>query len=240
LAVAWVPSLLAMYEGHPPKYVQWLDRATAVLWTPLSVPLTNFWISLAIIPPMVLVALAIVWWYRSSRALVVDAAGARRWLGWLPVAPRIATHSRSAALAEILGLLVEQDVPVHDAIVLAADCTGDQGLMNNARQVSAAIVSGAPADQYAKLLDDFPPLLAWLSVSKARQPTTVTLARHCADTYRRRVARETQWLRDFLPIWLIAVVGGLVVFAYALSIFLPLTELLERLSHTGSNLRMQP
>ena len=241
LALVWVPSLVSIYESHPPRFLRFLSEGLAWLWTPLRIPVLDIpLIPPAAILPAVLIAIAAIWWRRSSQAMVVDAATAKRWLGWLPVAPRLAHHSRSAALAEILGMLVEQDVPVQDAIVLAADCTGDTRLMSSAREASAAIMRGAPPEEYRHLLNDFPPLLSWLTVTHARQPMLAALARHCADTYRRRIARETQWLRDFLPIWLIAVVGGLVVLAYALSIFVPFTRLLEDLGNVGPTLRIRP
>jgi general secretion pathway protein F len=241
LMLVWVPSLLSIYESHPPRFLRFLSDGVVWLWTPMHLPALDIpLIPPAVIPPAVLVALAAIWWRRSSQAMVVDAATAQRWLGWLPVAPRVARHSRLAALAEILGMLIEQDVPVQDAIVLAADCTGDTRLMHAAQEVSAAIVRGAPPEQYRQFLSDFPPLLSWLTVTQARQPTLAALARHCADTYRRRIARETQWLRDFLPIWLIAVVGGVVVLAYALSIFVPFTRLLEDLGNVGPTLRIRP
>jgi type II secretory pathway component PulF len=67
------------------------------------------------------------------------------------------------------------------------------------------------------------------------------MARHVADTYRRRALRDSQWLRDYLPMWLIIFVGGLVAGLYALMLFVPFTQLMEALSGpTGQSMRIRP
>ena len=63
------------------------------------------------------------------------------------------------------------------------------------------------------------------------------MARQVAANYRRRVARDAQWLRDVLPVWLVIGVGVLVVGAYGLSVFLPLADLLERFGQGGYSIR---
>jgi general secretion pathway protein F len=143
-------------------------------------------------------------------------------------------------LAEIFGMLVSQNVPVAEAIVLSADCTADKRLMHRARSVAAAIEQGAKGESLRRDLDDFPPLLVWLIASGASQNTLAAMAHHISDTYRRRVARASLWLRDFLPLWLIVAVGVLVVGAYALSIFLPYSELMSRLGAAGQSLHRLP
>ena len=172
--------------------------------------------------------------------MVVGGGSAGRWLGWFPIAGRVVTDSRRAMLAEIFGMLVEHDVPVGEAIVLSAECTADKRLMRSARRAAEAINEGASGETYRRDLNAFPPLLAWLIASGARQQTLSAMAAHIADTYRRRVARDSQWLRDFLPLWLVVGVGVFVVGAYAVSVFLPFTELMEHLGAAPQSLRFKP
>src|SRR5262249_34666885 len=135
---------------------------------------------------------------------------------------------------------VSQNVPLAEAIVLSADCTADKRLMRRARNVAAAIEQGSTGESIRRDLGDFPPLLAWLIASGATQNTLAAMARHIADTYRRRVARTSLWLRESLPVWLVVAVGLLVVAAYAMSIFVPYTELMNRLGAAGQSLPKLP
>lgn len=113
-------------------------------------------------------------------------------------------------------------------------------MVRSAREFAASLAEGASPQEIRGQLLGFPPLLAWLIGSGARQQTFVTMARHVAETHRRRAAREIQWLRDYLPIWLVLAIGVAVVFVYGLALFLPYSQLLETLSHSvGRSLRIR-
>ena len=150
-------------------------------------------------------------------------------------------HARLASLAEILGLLVEHDVPLGEAVVLAAECTADRRLIRSARRDGRIRSSRAERCQRAERLAEFPPLLAWLVSVGGRQQTFVSVSRHVADTYRRRIVRDSRWLRDVLPMWLVVIVGGGVVALFGLTTFLPFSQLLEHLSSAvGETMRIKP
>jgi general secretion pathway protein F len=239
VATQLISALSAVYEAQPPKF--WSIIADVGAVARAKVPLG--WISIpwGLIPPLVMVVAAAFWWFRTRRAMVIDAGSAGRWLRWIPFAGRIVRHARLASLSEILGMLVEHDVPLHEAIVLAAECTADRRLVASARRMAASVEQGGVPSEGWRQLDGFPPLLAWLISSGGRRQTFVAMARHVADTYRRRVLRESQWLRDFLPMWLIVVAGGGMVALYGVTTFLPFTQLMEHLAETvGHAMRVKP
>jgi type II secretory pathway component PulF len=241
LAAYFIGSLSDLYEARPPALWTWIARAGSLVTAQIPIPgLPNAGIPVVVIPPLLLVVVAIVWWLRTRRGAMVDGGSAARWLAWIPVASRIARHSRWALLAEVFGVLVENGVPLDEALVLAADCTSDKRLTRSARAAADAIRAGAPASQYQVQLWAFPPLLSWLVCSGASQRTLAAMAAHIADTYRRRIARDQLWLRDLLPLWLVVVIGGVVVAAYAMSIFLPFSELLEHLDGANHGMRVTP
>jgi len=139
-------------------------------------------------------------------------------------------------------LLVEHQVPLHDAIVLAAGCTADRKLMQSADKAAEFLKQGGTFEAGAEPLEGFPPLVAWLISAGGREQAFAALARHVGQSYRRTILRDLDWLRIFLPIWLIVLVGGIVVGVYGVTFFLPYSQLLEVLAGhvSSSTLRIQP
>ncbi len=231
LATTAISAAVKLYEAPPPK-----------LWSVIAQlgEFASSWIGL--IPPLVLLFAAAIWWYRTRRAVVLDTGRSGRWLRVVPAAGRVVERARSAALAEILGLLVEHQVPLHDAIVLAAGCTADRKLMQSADKAAEFLKQGGTFEAGAQPLEGFPPLVAWLISAGGREQTFTALARHIAGSYRRSIRRDLDWLRIFLPIWLVVVVGGIVVGLYGVTFFLPYSQLLEALAGhvSSSTLRIQP
>lgn len=241
LLVHFVPALLLVYENRPPKFLSWLANLGALAATEIPIPFTNRFFFAAFLPPLLLVLAAATWWFRSRRALVLDSGFSGWWLRLIPMAGRAVRDARTASLAEILGLLIEHDVPLHEAIVLAAECTANPRLVRSAKSLAASMQQGALGADSWKQLDGFPPLLAWLIASGGRKQTLAAMAGHVADTYRRRTLREAQWLRDYLPMWLIIIVGGALVALYGITLFLPFSQLMETLSGpVGQSLRIKP
>ena len=168
------------------------------------------------------------------RGDVLGGGGPGRWLEWVPFAGQPVRHARLASLSEILGLLVEHDVPLGEAAVLAAECSADRRLLRTAHELASTLARGGTPPEPERLTE-FPPLLAWLVSVGGRQQTFVTVARHVADTYRRRIVRESRWLREVLPMWLVVVIGGGLVALFGLTTFLPFTQLLENLTLSPDN-----
>jgi type II secretory pathway component PulF len=131
---------------------------------------------------------------------------------------------------------------LHDSIVLAAGCTADRKLIKAADKAAEFLKQGGTFAAGTQPLEGFPPLVAWLISAGGREQTFTALARHVAQSYRRSILRDLDWLRIFLPIWLVVLVGGLVVGLYGATFFLPYSQLLEALAGhvSSSTLRIQP
>ena len=109
-----MPRMALLYDRHVPARLRALE---------LVGQYAAFW---GVLVPLGLVLVFAVWWWRSNRSLVLQAGESRRVLGWLPGVRRMIATSQAAALAEILALLLEHDVPLGEAVVLAADTVGDR------------------------------------------------------------------------------------------------------------------
>jgi type II secretory pathway component PulF len=234
-----LPAEMAVYEDHPPATLALAHRVAMTAYAGIPIPGTERVIPWVVFPPFLLLGLAAAWWSRTRRAIVLDVGAAGRWLAWLPMAGRAVRQARTASLAELFGLLIAHDVPLAESLRLAATSTGDRRMAASAVEL-AALVEQGHLPQSARLeAAGMPPVLALLVATGARQPTLVAISRQAAETYRVRVARDIQWLRDWLPVWLILTVGSTVALVYCLTFFVPFSQLLETLSGSvGSSIRI--
>ena len=68
---------------------------------------------------------------------------------------------RMATFAELLRLMNDHQVPMPEAVVLAADASGDRMLSRGARRIAERLESGAVLRSRSELPAEFPPLLGW-------------------------------------------------------------------------------
>jgi type II secretory pathway component PulF len=136
---------------------------------------------------------------------------------------------RMATFAELLRLMNDHQVPMPEAVVLAADASGDRVLSRGARQIAERLESGAVLRTRSELPLEFPPLLGWSLVSGAGQVGLSRALAASAEMYRQRAEQAAQWAAVYLPIILTAIIGGSAVLFHALIVFLPFTRLLYQL-----------
>lgn len=165
--------------------------------------------------PVVVVFAAGLWWYRSSRATLVEPGAADAFLGWLPWTGRMLRLFRTAALADVLALLVEHQVPLDQAIVLAAEAVGGSRLTGSARQLAEAIQRGEPLGRQQGKSKELPPLLAWLMIAGQQRGAMATALRRAAEAYEQRARLQADAARRFVPILLTLGIGGTVTLLYA-------------------------
>jgi general secretion pathway protein F len=154
--------------------------------------------------PVAAVLFLAAWWFASTRASVLHSRSSDWLLGWLPWMGPMLRWSRSAAFLEVLALLVENRVPLDDAIRLAADASGDPRTL--------------------------PPLVNWLMLAAGRDGALLPALRHAAETYRRRARHQSDLVRIFLPVVLTVCVGGSATLVYAVALFGPYAAMLRWLA----------
>ena len=98
--------------------------------------------------------------------------------------------SRAATFVEILALLVESRVPLHEAIVLAAEACGDPQLVPAAKRLAEALEQGEKLTGRGPQDGKIPPLLRWLMAARHRDGALLPALRHAAETYRRRAEHQ--------------------------------------------------
>ena len=249
--VAWVllavftswtaPALLAMLQSVGARGaaaltpLMWCGRG-AKIWGPIG--------------PVVFLALAWLWWHRATRAAVVGSPCA--WLfGWLPWLGPTLQWSHTAVFTEVLALLVENQVPLDEAVLLGGQSSGDRRVAEAADELAAAIRSGdgkrgtvPSSDQpgtdrnsetggqspFSRKGQPLPPLMCWLILGGGKQASFLPALKHMAETYRQRAQLQADIARIWLPIFFTLTIGGGVALFYGLSLFLPYVMMLKALA----------
>ena len=177
--------------------------------------------------PLFIVAYFAVVWVRSGFAPAsIEIPG---WFsfGALGTLRRLQRAGRLASLADFLGLLIANDVPLAEAVELASAAVGPQSLAAAGKVLAERLrrgeaIQAAPAG--------FPPLLAWTIASgQSREQLQRTLIR-TAEIYRDELDRRSQWLALYVPLLLTSVICGSIVFGYAMLTLLPWILIMRRLA----------
>lgn len=185
--------------------------------------------SWALWPPLLVVAVLAMGWYRSGRTAWRDDGAGGLGFPW-PTFGRVVRDGRLATFAEVLSLLVRQQVPLDEALTLAADASGDRGLQSAAGRMAENLRRGGDVTSSEETAGLLPPLVAWLLNSGAPTPRLSETLSLTAATYRQRAERTVTWALVYLPIVLTAVLGGTATLIQALAVFLPLSRLWYQLS----------
>ena len=161
-------------------------------WMPVWVPLVP-----------VLIAAAVYLCVRRSRYRGFRLPGSGRYLATIgyaifaeQIANRIDSEAANSASEEIAG----------DRTIAEADRTSN--------------LTGSPlAFVDRQSLADLPPFLRWALTSELDRDSRSRVLRFAAETYRQSAERQSAWWHVLLPTIIGALLGGLIVLAYALAMF---------------------
>ena len=178
-----------------------------------------------------LIAVLLVVWMRSgtTAGLRGGSWGGLRLFPWMG---RLLADFEAANFAELLALLLEHQVPYPSALVLAAEAAGAPRLIDGAGRVAEAIRGGAPVATAVEAAGRgaFPPMLRWTLATGQAQGSLGSALHHMAELYRKRARYRAEQIAVFLPMIFTLGVAGSAVALYAITLFLPLVEILNGLS----------
>ncbi len=180
--------------------------------------------------PVVVVGLALVWWWSSERTYMFGARGWPGLLAWVPGLGRILQSAQTATFAELVALLVENRAPLDEAVSLAGAATDRGRFAQAAAEFAAALRGGQFHPELTSRKTGLPPLLQWILASRQQTGDLALVLRRAADMYRQRLLYQTRLAEVFLPVVLTLLVGGGATLAYALLVFVPYIGLLSWLA----------
>ncbi|MCA9024724.1 MAG: type II secretion system F family protein [Planctomycetaceae bacterium] len=145
---------------------------------------------------------------------------------WLPGA-RDAALSR---FARVMTVLVDHDVPLPEACRLSGEATGRESLRQVGDHLAQHIEAGQSLEAAVKQEPQLPAFLGWLMSVGEQQGALPASLKQATDVYEQRALAKLDWFRRIVPPTIVLLVGGTITLIYALSLFLPMTQLLESLS----------
>ena len=182
------------------------------------------------IPAVLLVVLGFVW-LRTGQSSSLDSGTLRPILRRLPVIGPMIRSFLAANYADLLALLIDHQVPLDQAVILAGEASGDRDFLASSKAVATSIQAGREGSSLtATELAAFPPLLAWIFSNGRGRGNLSSALHHLAWTYRRRAETRGEFLRSALPTILLLAIGVSAVIVYCLLLFIPLLQLWEELA----------
>lgn len=199
------------------------------------------------IPPA-FVVLAIIWWFTAGRRsflsdrrvnfvsnvmslLFSSRRGVSRlMLGWILDSLRVVHFWRWSNFCELLSTLLEHQVPLPEAMNLAADATGDADIHELMFAVSAELQTGKSMAEAMRTHTRIPPYLRSVLGSAQHSMALQNALRHGAEIYRSRASFRADMIKMWLPLLLVVFLGGGAALVYALTMSLPLRALYWQLN----------
>ena len=150
----------------------------------------------------------------------------------MPGAKRLLRNSRLLAFTDVLQLLVEQQVPLHEALRLAGCASGDRDLRADAARLSEQMEQGQSGSKMSKLSNrrGIPSFLRWELCNNRRIGKLESTLHRARQTYRNRTEDSAIWLRTFLPVCFSLCLGAFVALLYVALLLLPWLGVLRLVS----------
>jgi type II secretory pathway component PulF len=153
-----------------------------------------------------------------------------RFLYGIPVAGSVVRATRLAAFTELLAILVDNAVPLPEAVRLAGQASSDPLLAAAAGDIERDLGQGQPLAEVLGKRRLVPALITWMMGVGEQRGSLGKALHQVAALYRRQAELRAALLRTLLPPLLIISTAGVLVGFFVLSIMMPLIKLLEGLS----------
>lgn len=191
--------------------------------------LSATWPVWAWIPPT-MVGVLVIWWLFVARYSFLPDRRPSALLQLIPGLRSVIVLWHWANFCELLATLLDHHVPLPSAINLAADATGNSAIHEEMSGVSSELSTGKSMAECLRHRTKIPPYLRW-SLGSAKHPEAFQCAlRHGVELYRSRANFRADMIKMWLPLALVAILGGGAALIYALCLSLPLRSLYWQLN----------
>lgn len=217
----FLPPMLSAFAPGEMPFGNLVERlagwgTTAPFWAPL-LPIL---IGLLLLGPLL--------FGKMARQFGFDYQG--RFTGW-PYTSRMSRLGQSATFCEVLALLVEHEISLAEAIVLAAKATGRRKLITEANRLSLQLREQGMAryDRHSRMRY-LPAVLRYALMQPVNREQLAKSLRNAACRCRTEADSLVERLRWQIPLVFTVVIGGTATAVYALLVLGPWYGTLIRLS----------
>lgn len=219
LCLYFVPALEGMFNSF---------RVPLAPGTTLLSRLRNalpYWVA---IPPLLLLSYLAVG--RLRQRISRPSSQKRTRLLWLPATVSAAHHQRCANFATTLASLLQNDAPFDEALLLAANASGEPDLSRAARSIVNRLQLDQPPDGSEEEFR-IPPFLRWALLQSEQIMERDRALQIAASIYQDSARRHADFLRVVVPVMAMVIIGGGVTLLYGLALFEPFVEMLRAISN---------
>jgi type II secretory pathway component PulF len=213
-----IPQFTAIFAGFEIR----LPAITMILLTVSEFIDSHGWEALGIAAGVVVLVLVV---FRLS----LGEIGTRRLLCSIPVIGQFLRWIALARFAPVLSLLIEARVPLDEALLLAGDAAGDAEIRDDCGKLAAVVQAGLPLEEAVLEVKRFPASFVRALSWERRHEAFPEVLQSMADMYAGRARAFVALLMAVLPSVLVTLVGFTIGFV-VLALFMPLIELLNKLS----------
>lgn len=203
-------------ESFLTEVLQWISDSRSI-WFP-GVPLALLIVGLALSRHSA--------WQHSSVAgrLVTSRLHRFAWFPWV-----IENFDR-ATLARTLRLLVQNGLPLHEALLLSGWATGNRSIIRDMTHASQRLRSGESLADSLSAARNLPAFVRWMLVSGERNGNLTAVLETTGSVYQQRATHQAEMIKATLPALLTLLIGGTVTLLYCAVLFLPIADLIRQLS----------
>ncbi len=178
--------------------------------------------------PAVLIVCVLAW-LATGRANVFSLGGSNRFLRFIPGMSRVVQYFRHSLFARMASVLIENDVPLPDALPLAAGACG-KGLQQAALTFANADERGRRHDVEKHEAKSMRPLLRWILRRQQSGDRLISSLQAASRSYHEKGKARLRWIRFAAPLLFTMIVGGGLTAVYAMGLFMPLADMLDRMA----------
>lgn len=185
------------------------------------------WIGLPFVVVVSIVGITRMLLLRSERGQVYWA----KFLYSLPVLGAFLRAIRIAAFTELLAVLVENQIPLPEALSLASQASNEPALAAASVPIRKQVEEGQTLAEAFRSHRAVPELIAWIVSTGEQRGNLGAALHHVSEVYRSQAELRASLLRSLLPPLLIVFSAGVLVTLFVMAVMLPMIKLLEGLSH---------
>ncbi|QDT45773.1 Type II secretion system protein F [Gimesia alba] len=149
--------------------------------------------------------------------------------GWIPGYQTLVREMNYSTFAEMSGILLTYDVPLHETLTLAAESTGNTKIIMESHSLSRLLESGTSLKEGIQSCKQFPDFMKLMMMEKTHQSHLPQIMSEIARVYRARVLNRIDWIKRIIPVALLIVIAGGITACYTLIVFIPFVEILKML-----------
>jgi type II secretory pathway component PulF len=148
----------------------------------------------------------------------------------LPLVGAMVRAARFAAFADLLAILVDQSVPLPEALALAGQASTDPLLAGGVKRALKDVDQGQRLGEALARQRMMPSLVVWMTIFGEKQGMLGPTLHHVAQVYRRQADYRASLLRAVLPSLLLIFLAAVLVSVFVFGLLGPMFSLLEGLS----------